>query len=316
MAAPQRRHLLPAALLLAFGFGCSQREETNAPDGLPKEEKAAGGKKELTNSVGMRLVEVPAGRFDMGSTEEEVEGLLRRLSTLATREWLGGVLRPQAPRHEVELPGAFYLGAFEVTQGQYRAVTGEGPSHFSKGGGGREEVAGLDTSDFPVERVSWLDAVEFCARLSARPEEKAAGRVYRLPTEAEWEYACRAGTSTPFHTGTKLSSRQANFDGVPGGGPSLRQTCKAGSYPPNAWGLYDMHGNVGEWCQDWYGEGYYAVSPRKGPKGPATGAHRVIRGGSWVDRAWLCRADIRGQGPPRTRSNLVGFRVAYHIANR
>src|SRR5262249_11368647 len=153
-------------------------------------------------------------------------------------------------------------------------------------GGGKDMVKGLATADFPVERVSWHEAVKFCKKLSVRPAEKRARRVYRLPTEAEWEYACRAGTSTPFHFGRSLSSRQANFDGnAPYGGaakgPWLRRTCKVGSYQPNGFGLFDMHGNLFQWCNDWYGRDYYKDSPRQDPQGPDEGTARIVRGGSW-----------------------------------
>jgi formylglycine-generating enzyme required for sulfatase activity len=138
------------------------------------------------------------------------------------------------------------------------------------------------TARFPVDTVCWYDAVSFCERLSALPEEKAAGRVYRLPTEAEWEYACRAGTKTPFHYGKALSSRQANFDGnLPYGsapkGPYLGRTCEVRSYKPNDFGLYQMHGNLYQWCSDWYGEDYYTHSPRKDPTGPEKGKYHVLR---------------------------------------
>jgi formylglycine-generating enzyme required for sulfatase activity len=156
-----------------------------------------------------------------------------------------------------------------------------------------------------------------------------------LPTEAEWEYACRAGaaSSQPFHFGPSLSSRQANFDGnCPSGeaeGPYLERTCPVGSYAPNAWGLFDMHGNVFEWCQDWYDGDYYDSSPRKDPKGPSTGKlsslipthpanvqdhRRVLRGGSWCSVAGSCRAACRSKGKPRNSGDNVGFRVALSLA--
>src|SRR5204863_6448340 len=135
----------------------------------------------------------------------------------------------------------FHLGVYPVTQAQYEKVMGNNPSQFRPG------KDGLDTADFPVENISWQNAKDFCAKLSALPAEKSAGRVYRLPTEAEWEYACRAGTTTPFAFGKALSSDQANFNGtLPYGGaakgPHLNRPAKVGSYKPNAFGLYDMHG--------------------------------------------------------------------------
>src|SRR5262249_46839160 len=150
-----------------------------------------------------------------------------------------------------EITRPFYLGVFPVTQAQYQSVAGRNPSANSATGSERDNVAGLCTDDFPVEMVTWAAAVRFCKKLSALAAEKAAGRGDRLPTEAEWEYACRAGTSTAFHFGDSLSSTQANFDGRgPYGGaaqgPFLNRTSKVGSYRPNAFGLYDMHGNVFE----------------------------------------------------------------------
>jgi formylglycine-generating enzyme required for sulfatase activity len=182
-------------------------------------------------------------------------------------------------------------------------------------GGGEETVRGLDTSSFPVDNVSWEDARAFCAKLSALPEEVKAGRVYRLPTEAEWEYACRAGTRTPFHFGAALSSGQANFDGKrPYGGapkgPSLGRTCKVGSYAPNAWGVYDMHGNVAQWCEDRMGKDYYGLSPEIDPRGPESGTARVLRGGTFTTNALSCRSAYRDRGmSPELRSYYFGFRV-------
>jgi formylglycine-generating enzyme required for sulfatase activity len=167
-----------------------------------------------------------------------------------------------------------------------------------------------------VEDVSWNDAVEFCEQLSEMPEEKRAGRVYRLPTEAEWEYACRGGASSskPFSFGDSLSSTQANFDGnYPYGGadkgPYLARTTRVGSYEANAFGLYDMHGNVWEWCADWYDQNYYKDSPRNDPKGPATSTSRVLRGGSWLDVGRVCRAAFRYDFEPGDRNFIIGFRV-------
>src|SRR5262249_50014349 len=146
------------------------------------------------------------------------------------------------------------------------------------------------------------------------------GRTYRLPTEAEWEYACRAGTETPFSVdfGRSLSSAQANFDGRrPYGsaprGDFLERTSPVGSYAPNAWGLYDVHGNVWEWCRDCYADDYYKNSPRNDPKGPATGSERVLRGGSWQNHARLCRSACRDRAGERYRSLNAGFRVVLEV---
>jgi formylglycine-generating enzyme required for sulfatase activity len=158
---------------------------------------------------------------------------------------------------------------------------------------------------------------EFLQKLAALKKEREAGRQYRLPTEAEWEYACRGGacSSTPFHHGKSLSSSQANFNGnYPYGGaskgPYLERTCQVGSYRTNAFGLLDVCSNVREWCQDWYAADYYKVSPRSAPSGPSEGSLRVIRGGSWRNLGRGCRSAHRARNSPGLRYNFVGFRVA------
>ncbi len=254
----------------------------------------------VVNSVGMRLVLVRSGWFWMGSPPDEANRY-----------------GDEGPRHRVEITKPFYLGAHQVTQEQYARVVGGNPSWFRPGGGGNEQVGRRQTAAFPVDSVSWFDAVAFCEALSALPAERKAQRVYRLPTEAEWEYACRAGTASaaPFHFGGSLSSRQANFDGSkPYGGAvrdrNLRRTSAVGSYPANAFGLYDMHGNVWEWCADWFGDRYYQDSPAQDPPGPEGGETRILRGGSFYYIASSCRAAIRFGRRPDSRSNLDGFRVA------
>jgi formylglycine-generating enzyme required for sulfatase activity len=219
---------------------------------------------------------------------------------------------PDEEQHEVKITRPFYLGISPVTQQQYETVARTNPSHFGPTGGGRGHVRGLRTADLPVESVSWEGAVAFCARLSELPAEREAGRVYRLPTEAEWEYSCRAGTTTTFHFGPSLSAGQANFNGQhPYGateGPYLERTSPVGLYPPNALGLWDMHGNVWEWCQDWYHEAYYRETPRADPRGPASGSRRVLRGGGWYSYARNCRsANRRSYGT--IDPSCIGFRV-------
>lgn len=253
--------------------------------------------RELTNSLGLRMTLILPGRFLMGSPEGEAERFPH-----------------EGPRHEVEISYAFYIGTVPVTQQEYERVMGVNPSHFSASGPGREAVRGLETRRFPVDRVSWEDAMQFCQRLSALPLERAARRTYRLPTEAEWEYACRAGTLTPFAFGEVLSSTQANFDGSRGRGPNLRRPTPVGSYPPNAWGLYDLHGNVNEWSLDWFDPGYYRVSPRQNPPGPRTGQERVLRGGSWADAAAFLRAAYRLRSLSSSRDLTFGFRVVCVVA--
>ncbi len=256
----------------------------------------------LTNSIGMRMVQIPAGEFLMGSADDDASG----------RD-------DERPQHRVRVSKPFYIGAFEVTQAQFEKVTGRNPSFFSNVGRGKRIVGDLDSADFPVEQVTWTAAVEFCRLLSELLEEKRAGRVYRLPTEAEWEYACRAGTTTSFHFGDALSAKQANFNGKhPAGGgdigPFLARTTKVGSYQPNAFGLYDMHGNVWEWCSDWYGADYYKASPPTYPRGSASGSQRVIRGGCWYSDARDCSSHFRNADRPTDGVYYVlGFRVVMTI---
>jgi formylglycine-generating enzyme required for sulfatase activity len=289
--------LLSAALSLGF-----------APVPKPKAGPA------ITNGLGMRLALVPAGEFLMGSPDEEREAA-RVAWGLKTADAWG----PESPRHRVKITRRFYMGAHEVTQRQYREVTGESPSSFSKAGDRREAVKGLDTDDFPVETVSWDDAQGFIKKLNALPAEREAGRVYRLPTEAEWECACRGGpggSGLPFHLempSETLSHGQANFHSAWAFGPGARKgkglgrPCKVGSYRPNKLGLFDMHGNVREWCSDHYGGATYRGKDRVDPQGPKEGKARVLRGGDFLDGGINCRAARRGQS--ESRGNLIGFRV-------
>jgi formylglycine-generating enzyme required for sulfatase activity len=185
-------------------------------------------------------------------------------------------------------------------------VMGRNPSRFHPENGGSLE--------HPVEQVSWEDANRFCRRLTERTEAGHWGRMYRLPTEAEWEFACRAGTGTIFHCGDDLTSREANFNGhYPYGrsarGPYLERTSPVGAFAPNAWGLHDMHGNVWEWCSDWFAEDFYAHSPEQDPQGPDAGEKRVLRGGAWYYYGWFCRAAYRYRRRPEERLDSAGFRV-------
>jgi formylglycine-generating enzyme required for sulfatase activity len=269
----------------------------------------------FTNSIGMRLVLVKPGTFLMGSPEGEEDR---------------GEYETQ---HEVTITRPFYLGAFPVTQGQWKAVMGDNPSWFCRNGVGRDDVrdvSGADLDLFPVESVSWEEAQDFLKKLAARDEVARNGRKFRLPTEAEWEYACRGGHliqeignrhTLPFHFDgplapqpySSLSSTQANFDGSrPYGGaargPYLERPSKVGSYEPNALGLYDMHGNVWEWCLDWFGD--YPKEPATDPSGATEGSDRVYRGGGWRSPAWFCRSANRRRNLPVSRFIYLGFRVA------
>jgi sulfatase modifying factor 1 len=259
----------------------------------------------VVNSVGMRLALVPPGTFLMGSPEGEPDR------------------SDDEHQHEVALTRPFYLGACPVTQGEYQAVMGKSPSWFRRGKGSAGNPGAVtDTSRLPVESVSWEEAVEFCHRLTENErKEGIIGREqeYRLPTEAQWEYSCRGGAASHqvFHFGDALSSFQANFDGnLPyggaGEGPYLERTCPAGSCPPNAFGLHEMHGNVWEWCHDWYAEDTYRKGPcpRVNPQGPAQDSFRVFRGGSWFNRGQHCRSAFRGRGDPAARNYNLGFRAS------
>jgi formylglycine-generating enzyme required for sulfatase activity len=229
-------------------------------------------------------------------------------------------------QHEVEITRPFYAGIYPVTQEQYQRVMGQNPSHFSSTGGGKDKVKGMDTRQFPVESVSWEDAVEFCRRLSELPEEKTNERAYRLPTEAEWEYICRGGPfikkpSPPFYFGSSLSPTQANFDGnYPYGGAAkgqyLERPTTVGCYPPNSLGLHDLHGNVWEWWAYWYGAEYYKWSPRQDPPGPENGERRVLRGGSCYYFGRYCRAAYRTSNAPGDRDLDYGFRVVLVVGAR
>jgi formylglycine-generating enzyme required for sulfatase activity len=263
-------------------------------------------RQQITNSIGMRLRAIPAGTFTIGSPGDEA-----------------GRGKDEV-QHNVEITQGFYMGVFEVTQEEYQKVMGRNPSYFQPGGGGNGLVLGRNTSRLPVEGVSWEDARDFCKKLSDLDEEKRSGRKYQLPTEAQWEYACRgrSNPSSPFQFGQTLSSAQANFDGNhPYGaqtarGPSLERTTAVGLYEPNDFGLYDMHGNVAEWCADWYDDAYYKQSPPRDPPGPESGTLHVLRGGSWFDDGKDCRAAARGKSAPTFANKSNGFRVVCVVAEK
>jgi formylglycine-generating enzyme required for sulfatase activity len=242
----------------------------------------------------MKFKLIPAGEFLMGNSESPEE--LAEAFPAMPPVWF----RDECPQHKVRISRPFYLGVTEVTQEQYEKMMGKNPSIFSKMGIGADRVKGMDTSKFPVENVSWDDAVEFCRRLSAKE-----GVTYRLPTEAEWEYACRAGSTTRYCFGDDESQLgEYAWHGEVGGG-----THPVGKKKPNDWGLYDMHGNVSEWCQDWLGHDYYGESPTHDPTGPATGSSRSVRGGCFVLEAGHCRSSARRGNPPTRRGPPLGFRV-------
>ena len=238
---------------------------------------------EPADSIGMEFKLIPAGTFTMGEGDD-------------------AQMDEGDDAHEVTLTQPFKIGVHEVTQAQYEQVMGVNPSKF-KG------------ADHPVEMVSWTDAVEFCRRLSELPAEKAAGNVYRLPTEAEWEYACRAGIKAAYSFGDDESNLGEYGLGEYGWciENSDKKPHPIGSKLPNAWGLYDMHGNIGEWCQDWYGE--YPSGAVTDPTGPATGSGRVLRGGSWSSNSGSADSANRDRIAPSFRDKWLGFRVVRSCEN-
>ncbi len=238
--------------------------------------KATG--KSFTNNLGMTFAYIPPGSFMMGSPGSEPKR------------------KNDEAQHSVTLTKGFYMQTTEVTQGQWKEVMGNNPSYFSSG------------NDCPVEQVLWAGAQEFIRKLN----RMEGGDKYRLPTEAQWEYAARAGTTTPFAFGRCLSTNQANYDGnkpMPGcsKGQWMEKPISVASFQPNAWGLYDMHGNVWEWCQDWFGA--YPLESVTDPSGPSSGSYLVIRGGSWRYGAWDCRSASRRARPQGYRRSRLGFRL-------
>jgi formylglycine-generating enzyme required for sulfatase activity len=272
---------------------------------------------EITNSIGMKLVLIPPGEFMMGSPKELIE---EELKAHAGDTWYTEHLPGEGPQHRVRITKPFYLGTYLVTQGEYQRVMGVNPSEFSATGKGK--VAGQDTKRFPVECVSWDDAVEFCRKLSEIPEEKAAGRTYLLPSEARWEYACRAGSTGRYGFSSvrnaiakeyeeKTLSDYGWFSDNAGGMPH-----PVGLKRASGWGLYDMQGNVFEWCQDWYDVGYYAQTPVDDPTGPVGGSGRVNRGGGWHQTAWYCRSARRIRRSPGSWAGDLGFRASLVLADK
>lgn len=267
----------------------------NAP--IPKLAAPSSGEKTLTLDLGggvsMEFVRIARGDFLRGAPDGEA---------MARDD--------EKPQKRVTISKDFYLGKYEVTQAQYKALTGKTPSYFSATGQAMAKVAGMDTSNFPVDSVTKEDAMTFCAKLKEK-----TGRNATLPTEAQWEYACRAGTTTPFHFGTSLNGEQANCNGrFPYGtatrGNYFERTGEVGQYAPNDFGLYDMHGNVREWCSDQYDPDYYKTSLLKDPLNLIV-LGDVSRGGSWYEPAHCCRAACRSGDTLATVR--AGFRVAIRL---
>jgi formylglycine-generating enzyme len=271
--------LFGLSMVLAGAFLAGDLSGSAVPDRPSPDEK--GTSKSFTNSIGMKFVWIPPGTFVMGSPKEEKQR------------------QAKEAQHKVKLSKGFYLGVHLVTQEQWQAVMGNNPSDFK------------DEKNLPVENVSWDDCQEFAKKL--RDKDR---RPYRLPTEAEWEYCCRAGTTTPFYFGKTISTDQANYNGehIYGNGKRgvyRKKTTPVGSFPANAWGLHDMHGNVWEWCQDWFGD--YPQNDVVDPQGPEKGTHRVLRGGSWGNDPLYCRSAYRFRFVPGYRNFLCGFRLCFAV---
>ena len=308
-------------------YGPKARQLPQLVSNLTGARPLATARMETTNSVGMKLVMIPAGAFLMGSPQNE-EG--RHAS--------------EGPQHEVEITQPFYMGVAPVTIGQFKAFVKDSgykteAEKDGKGGFGYNAAkrraeqmptynwknTGWDqTDEQPVVNVTWNDAVKFCEWLS-----KKEGKTYELPTEVEWEYACRAGTETRFWCGDKdedlkgnaniadasLKEKDPTKTDVVAWDDGYAFTSPVGKFKPNPWGLYDVHGNVWQWCADWFDRGYYANSPRQDPKGPDSGQERVLRGGSWLaGTPRECRAAERHHFEPSHRNTHNGFRVVLRVA--
>ena len=266
------RFVLAAVVLLCVGGSSLLADEPAKPAEVP-----VASEKAIENSIGMKFVPIPAGTFTMGSPAGEKD----RSS--------------DETQHQVTLTKSFYMGRTEVTQGQWKKVMGTEPW--------KGESLVREGDDYPAVYISWDDAVEFCKKLSAKEN-----RVYRLPTEAEWEYACRGGTKTAFSFGddegelSKYAWFAFNADSI--GEDYAHQVAQK---LPNAFGLHDMHGNVYEWCSDWFSE--YPSGPLTDPQGPNTGSSRVLRGGSWYVGPNYVRCAHRYFNTPGHRYYNYGFRL-------
>ncbi|OED43783.1 sulfatase-modifying factor protein [Chromatiales bacterium (ex Bugula neritina AB1)] len=260
--------------------------QQNPPEQFPPTDAAAWGydyhglwKTLLLYGVEQTMRWIPRGDFLMGSPEEEPE-----------RD-------DDEQQHEVELTSGFWLADTACTQALWQAVMGENPSEFTD-------------AENPVENVSWHDAMEFLEKLN----NHTADGLFQLPSEAQWEYACRAGTTSAFYLGENITSEQVNFDGnAPyNNEPESKyrgKTVPVKSFTPNPWGLYQMHGNVREWCSDWF-EHDYPAGKQIDPVGPEDGARRVLRGGCWINGGRRCRSASRAHYVPDGRDDRVGFRLS------
>jgi formylglycine-generating enzyme required for sulfatase activity len=242
-------------------------------------------RRSLTNSVGIKFVYIPAGEFYMGSPD-----------------WDRHAPLDERPQHLVKITHDFYIGQTVVTQYQWKAIIANNPSKY-KG------------DDLPVENISWDDCQEFIKKLSNKDRN-----MYRLPTEAEWEYACRAGTTSRFYFGRSIDTDQANYNGEQNiysqKGENRKRTTQVNKFHANPWGLYDVHGNINQWCSDNFGRSYYGNTPQENPMGPAIcdeeaipGTTRVVRGGAWYSNPQGCRSAARDYMRQKDRNSGTGFRV-------
>ncbi len=313
-----------------------------------REAPVKAGAGTIVNSIGMKLVRLPAGEFTMGSRESPE--VLDRAFPAYNLKTKADLCEDERPAHRVRITRPFYLGMHEVTVGQFRRFVEASGSQSDaekektdrrgRGGWGVNARTGRfegrlprytwrnagfpQTDDHPVVNVTWHDAARFCAWLGRKE-----GKTYRLPTEAEWEYACRAGSTTRYHTGDdpEALAAVANVADATGAEQGRKEfpdwgrfalaardghvfTAPVGSYRPNAWGLFDMHGNVWEWCSDWHAPDYYARSPVDDPPGAESGTVRVRRGGAWHTFPLWVRSSFRNVNVPETRYLNLGFRVA------
>ena len=302
---------------------------------------------DLGNDIKLKMVLIPAGEFKMGSGESAEDTAAFFLKNYGTYFLKTDDFKNEHPQHRVRITKPFYLGTYHVTRGQfsqfvkdsgYKTDAEKGYMPGATGWDAEKKAFGFNekyswrsagfeqTDEHPVVNVSWNDAVAFCKWLS-----KKEGKTYRLPTEAEWEYACRAGTTTRYYSGddpetlakvgnvadaTAKAKFPVEFPGMIWTIGTIKAsdgyvfTAPVGQFKPNAFGLYDMHGNALQWCADWHGDDYYGKSPVDDPTGPDTGAIRVARGGSWLLGPHVSRSTSRGGVTPHDRLNFAGFRVA------
>ena len=278
----------------------SQRQEAAA--------KALGQPKEMTldlgNKVTMKLVLIPAGKFIMGSPESEQREAAKAAALAGYNDALAALAKANAktegPQHQVRISKPFYMGVYDVTQEQWEAVMGTTLTQQRDRAGKSLTLPGAG-KNYPMYYVSWNEVMEFCRKVSAK-----TGKKVRLPTEAEWEYACRAGSKTRFDFGNNDTDLG---DHAWYTGNSDDKTHPVGQKKPNAWGLYDMLGNVSQWCSDYYMDSY-ADAKDTDPQGPASGTERVARGGSWFDEQWDCKSASRNCPAPEGRDFRIGFRVS------